>query len=166
MATATAERNVTRTPAHEAIESMIDMYEVGLERAREDVRAARDPALRAGAQNAVEQFQLAIQNARTALTITDTEAQFGNLKHDFSFRIPPRVDGFVESAAPLQSRNRVIYTTNPLEIAWLRQMVKRGQCEEISVGTRAIVFQNDTSRPMWGDEKMYQDLLSRGLIYP
>ena len=139
MPTATA----TKLPEPSAVKAhdysgLISMFTRAYEDAREEMRSGRmtGPA-REMLQGRISHLKMAIENAQEAELVTEEAVQFGSYASEHSFRLPPRIDDFRGVYGNAEARRFIGHrylATNPLEIAYLRRLVREGQLVETGIG--------------------------------
>lgn len=146
---------------------LIEMLETALEDARAELRGGRPSAsARLMLEARVSHLRMGIQNAREAEKVTEKAVQFGSHVAENTFRIAPRLDDFSISTARQFSAHRYV-ATDPLEIAWLRRLVREGQMQEVPMGSCYLVPVMDRRTGVigegeWVDAKVYEKLTRTG----
>ena len=144
---------------------LIDAYLAQLREARETLRRSTgDRRVRDECEMKIDQYGAAIENAKAAEQITDDAANFVSLTGEFSFRLPPRVDGEYTTETR-RSQSRCYLTTDPLEIAWLRRMTRGGTVQEVPL-TKRVAVPKDGKPPRIVEATTWFEMLDMDSINP
>lgn len=151
--------------------TLIANLERDLADAKDEMRGARDTALRDLAQMKVAEFQRALENAKVAATIPATlvgdrwvadAVQFGFPNANGVVPMAPALDEFASVFPSIRYEGFIYVATDPLEIATLR---RTPGVTEVALGS-AYARPNDGSPDgVWMPFAQYQQMLEKGMVY-